>query len=134
MGMRHRHHVSRRTKNAAWTVRVLAGLLCIVAVADFSYKAYESSDCFVDNSDPFGRDVAPKAALDTEECRVLIGSRDVHLRIDALAVLVAVALFLGSVVTLSHTRRSTKRLLFGIEAAVLVVMLAYSVLWFYSWH
>jgi hypothetical protein len=133
-GMRHRHHISRRTKKAAWAVRVLAILVCLVAIADFTYKAYESSDCFVENSDPFGSDVAPMAARDTEECRVLIASRDVHLRIDALAVLLATALFLGTVVALSHANRRTKRLLFGIEAAVLVVMLAYSVLWFYSWH
>lgn len=115
-------------------VRGLAILVCLVAIADFTYKAYQSSDCFVDNTDPFARDVAPSVSLDTGECRALIALRDVHLRIDALAVLVAVALFLGTVVALSHAHRSTKRLLFGIEAAVLVVMLAYSLLWFYSWH
>lgn len=132
MGQRYRHKQSR-TRKTARIVRVLAILLCVAAIADFSYYAFLSKGCFSADSDTSGN-ALPRVAVASDECRELIPLRDTHFRLDALGALLAVALLIGTGVVLSNLHRSTKRLLLGVEAAVLVLTLAYSVLWILAWH
>lgn len=134
-GRHHRHHhLSRAERKAVRVVQILAILLCMVAIADFAYMAYQTSDCFTDNADPITAEAAPRVAVDSGDCRAEITRRDSHMRFDGLGVLLTVALLLGSGVALSHLRHGTKKLVLGAEAAVVVLIVAYSLLWIYSWH
>lgn len=108
--------------------------MIVAAAADFTYFAYRSSDCFVDNPDPLTQESTPRAAVPSGDCQVEIARRDTHMRRDALAVLLAVAVLIGASVTLSDAHRRTKRIALGIEAVVLVLVLAYSLLLVYGWH
>jgi predicted nucleic acid-binding Zn ribbon protein len=134
MDLHRHHHQSPRTRRTARVIRWLAIALCALAVADFGYNAYLTGNCFADNSDPLSRDIVPRIAVNSEECRVLIANRDLHGRVDALAVLLAIALLVASAVVLSRQRRRTRRLLLGVEASVVVLILAYSTLWVLAWH
>ena len=113
-------------------VRVLAMVVSIAAVADFCYSAYLASDCFEASFDASGREVGPRPAIDTDECRAVITRRDVHMRLDAAALVVAMMTLIGASVMLSNARSSTKRMVLGIEAAMLVVVAAYCLLWMFS--
>lgn len=135
-GRHHRHHhLSRAERKAVRAVQILAILLCVAAIADFAYMAYSTGDCFTGGSGSNVSDEAgPRVALDSGDCRVEIARRDLHMRFDGLAVLLAVALFLGSGVALSKARHSTKKAILGAEAVAVVLILTYSLLWIYSWH
>ena len=132
---RHRHHhLSRAERKAVRVVEILAILLCVAAIADFAWMAYSTKDCFASNYDADSSTPMPRVAVDSGDCRALIASRDIHMRFDGLAVLLAIALFLGSGVALSHARHSTKIAVLGADAVAVVLILAYSLLWIYSWH
>ena len=130
--MKHRHHPSRLARRVWQVVRVLAMVVSIAAVADFCYSAYLASDCFEASFDASGREVGPRPAIDTDECRAVITRRDVHMRLDAAALVVAMMTLIGASVMLSNARSSTKRMVLGIEAAMLVVVAAYCLLWMFS--
>ena len=126
-----RKHRSLR-KIAARIVQVLAILLCVAAAADFVYNASLATDCFTDNIDQFAQGEKTRVGVDSEDCRVKIMRRDNHLRVDALAALLSVGLAIGATVVLSSAHRRTRRLILTTEAVVLVLTLAYSLLWIYA--
>jgi len=130
--LRRRHRQGRSGRRLARIVRIVAIAICLAAIGDFVFDAYGTSNCFTNDADPFASAHSPLVAVDSEECRALIAHRDVFMRIDAMAVLLAIALFIGASVVLSHARRSTKRMVLGTEAVVVVLVLAYSMLWIYS--
>lgn len=134
--MEHSSHRSKRalTKKTARVAQMLAITLCLAGMVDFAYSALQSSSCFVNTTGSLGEDPQPRAAVDSDECRAVINSRDLHFRGDALAVLLGVAVFAGATVIRSNAHRRTKRMVIGIEVAVLVIVLAYSILFSLAWH
>ena len=132
-GTRHHRH-NRLARRVARIVRLLAIVIVAAGVADFILSAFRSSQCFTDMPDPQAQGVTTRVAVESEECRVEIARRDSHSRVDALAVLLAVALLVGAGVELSNAHRRTRRLVLGVEVAVLVLLLAYGALLMYGWH
>lgn len=57
-----------------------------------------------------------------------------HFRIDALIALLALAILAGATVVRFDARRSTKRLVLGVEVAVVVLAIVYSVLFALAWR
>ena len=56
MGRASHRRTRALTKAIARVAQVLAIVLCVAAVADFAYSAYQASDCFTDNADPLAQD------------------------------------------------------------------------------
>jgi hypothetical protein len=115
-------------------VRLLAILVMLAAVSDFAYSAYRAKDCFVPNPDPLAPSISPQVGLESGDCRAQIARRDMHMRGDGLAALVAIVLLVHASVTLSNARRSTRRLMMVFEVIGLLLAVLYSVLLVYAWE
>jgi hypothetical protein len=91
-------------KIAARIGLALALVVGVLAISDFAYNAYKIADCYTDEgTDQWGHSTPPKPK--TGECYAEILLRDEHLRLDATAAVVAVALLIGSTVMFRKTRR-----------------------------
>jgi hypothetical protein len=102
--------------------------MCLAAVAEFTYSAFRSSDCFVPGQNPSDDLRAPREAIDSPECAAEIARRDTHSRMDAAIALLGLFVLAGATVQRSDAHRSTKRLVLTIEAAAVVLAIVYTVL------
>ncbi|HZD32139.1 MAG TPA: hypothetical protein VE779_10815 [Candidatus Angelobacter sp.] len=126
-GTRHHHH-NRKARRIARILRIVAIVIMGSGVATFAYNAYWQSVCSDKNSDLVTS--VPFIRPDKASC-VSLWNVESYLRLSALAVLVAIAMIIGASVTLSDARRNTKRLALSIEVVVLLLIVAYSLLWMF---
>src|SRR5262252_1895620 len=102
----HHRHRSRLTRRVWQTIRVLAALAGVAAVAEFCATSYQARNCFEVVVDA-EQQSAPRRPIESEDCRATIARRDVHLRVDATVVVVTILIVICAGVMLSHAHSST---------------------------
>ena len=110
----------------------MAGAVAFAAllftVSDFTHRALSTSDCFVGGVSSNSGTAAPDASA----CKEAIDVRNTRLQIDILATLAAIGGVIYAGLTLYHARRRTKLAVLGVVLAILILVFAYTLLWYFT--
>jgi hypothetical protein len=125
MGRFRRHH--RRGKRVVyWLILAAAAAICTWAIGDFAYRGIQTSGCSQENYDPDTTAFLPQTAVDSPDCRQVLGLSELHQRRDAATALLGFSVITASAVLLSKARRRTKKKLLALEFGVAVLVLAFT--------
>jgi hypothetical protein len=102
-------------------VLLLAISVCVGSIIDFGHNAYQRTNLFRSDPDPFGG----QTSSDYREWGKLESVLEQDMQLDVAVALLAAAAVLGTSVALSKLSRREKRLVFGAEAVVLTLIVVF---------